>query len=95
MKSLGLLLFVVYKFSNCGMELIFGASLKTTTKKKKKRDWKWILYVQFWPTYNNSAAEEPKTNEASRTLNYMKQNTALDKNQRGYSGNTDDVHLHV
>lgn len=36
MKSLGLLLFVVYKFSYCGMELIFGASLKTTQKKKKK-----------------------------------------------------------
>lgn len=36
MKSLGLLLFVMYKFSNCGMELIFGASLKTTTTKKKK-----------------------------------------------------------
>lgn len=37
MKSLGLLLFVMYKFSNCGMELIFGASLKTTKKKKKKK----------------------------------------------------------
>lgn len=35
MKSLGLLLFVVYKFSYCGMELIFGASLKTTQKKKE------------------------------------------------------------
>lgn len=37
MKSLGLLLFVMYKFSNCGMELIFGASLKTTKQQKKKR----------------------------------------------------------
>lgn len=79
--------------------LWYGADLwckfENYNNKKKKRDWKWILYVQFWPTYNNSAAEEPKTNEASRTLNYMKQNTALDKNQRGHSGNTDDVHLHV
>lgn len=36
MKSLGLLLFTMHKLSNCGMELIFGASLKITKKERLK-----------------------------------------------------------
>ena len=80
--SSGLLFFTMSTLSNCGMEPIFSASLKT----KKE-----ILKVNILCAYNNSAPEEPKTNEASKTLNYMKQNTALDKNQHGYS----DVHLDV